>query len=154
MKLLGSQIQNGDVFTFRGDWFESRVIRWWTGQPVSHAGLAYWVGSRLFLLETMSGYGLRLLPLTEAVKHYGQVFLQKNLMNGSRCLDWALEQWGARYPNLWQLLRKTGRGLHCAELVAGALAAAGFTCPKPPKQTTPGDLWSFECLTFPEELSL
>jgi hypothetical protein len=158
---IRSTIEDGDVFTFSGPWLFSKLIRYWTKQEVSHAGLAVWINERLFILEAMDGIGLRFVPLSHTFREYGQVFWQKNLTSGRQCLEWALNQWGVAYPGKFRFLsimspRLRGwikpHGLHCAGLVAGALQEAGFDCPKEPEYTSPGDLWDFRCLSLAEEI--
>ncbi len=63
------QIQNGDVLLYRGLSLASRVIRWVTGSPYSHAGLAVWWNGRLMVLEAV-GKGVVVTPLSTNVRGY------------------------------------------------------------------------------------
>lgn len=63
------QIQDGDVLLYRGLSLASRVIRWATGSPYSHAGLAVWWNGRLMVLEAV-GKGVVVTPLSANVRGY------------------------------------------------------------------------------------
>lgn len=63
------QIQDGDVLLYRGLSLASRVIRWVTGSPYSHAGLAVWWNGRLMVLEAV-GKGVVVTPLSANVRGY------------------------------------------------------------------------------------
>ena len=64
-----AQIQDGDVLLYRGRSLASRVIRWATGSPYSHAGLAVWWNERLMVLEAV-GKGVVVTPLSVNVRWY------------------------------------------------------------------------------------
>lgn len=63
------QIQDGDVLMYRGLSLVSRIIRWTTGSPYSHAGLAVWWNGRLMVLEAV-GKGVVVTPLSANVRSY------------------------------------------------------------------------------------
>lgn len=63
------QIQDGDVLLYRGLSLASSVIRWATGSPYSHAGLAVWWNGRLMVLEAV-GKGVVVTPLSANVRGY------------------------------------------------------------------------------------
>lgn len=62
------QIRHGDVLLFRGRGLFSCIIKRRTRSTYSHAALAFWIGSRLMLAESREGQGVRLLPLSAAVR--------------------------------------------------------------------------------------
>jgi hypothetical protein len=64
-----TRVQDGDVLMYRGLSLASRVIRWATGSPYSHAGLAVWWNDRLMVLEAV-GRGVMVTPLSANVKGY------------------------------------------------------------------------------------
>ncbi len=67
------QIQTGDVLLFRGTSAVSRIIRWGSRSPYSHAGLAAWWGDRLIVFQAVSR-GAQVVPVSSAVDAYdGQV---------------------------------------------------------------------------------
>jgi hypothetical protein len=63
------QIHDGDVLLYRGRSLASRVIRWATGSPYSHAGLAVWWNRRLMVLEAVEK-GVVVTPLSSNVRGY------------------------------------------------------------------------------------
>jgi hypothetical protein len=63
------KILDGDVLLYRGRSLASRIIRWATGSPYSHAGLAVWWNERLMVLEAVSK-GVVVTPLSANVRGY------------------------------------------------------------------------------------
>lgn len=173
-------ISTGDVFTCRGMWPFSRSIRWWTGDDVSHAGIAIWGRfahenrERLFMFEAMEGYGVQLIPLSTALERYwstgGAVFWHplSATFDGGAVANFALQNWTQAYasryqfilgisPRLRWLRRLRGAktdlsGWHCSELVTRSVIAAGYKHEKPPEFTTPGDVGRLMC--FRQRLEL
>jgi hypothetical protein len=68
-ELARYQILDGDVLLYRGRSLPSRIIRWATGSPYSHAGLAVWWNQRLMVLEAI-GKGVVVTPLSVNVRGY------------------------------------------------------------------------------------
>src|SRR6187200_3309553 len=67
------EIKTGDVLLFRGTSAVSRIIRWGSRSPYSHAGLAAWWGDRLIVFQAVS-HGAQVVPVSSAVDAYdGQV---------------------------------------------------------------------------------
>jgi hypothetical protein len=64
-----SRIHSGDVLMYRGRSFPSRVIRFATGSPYSHAGIAAWWHDRLMVMEAV-GKGVVVTPLSANVAGY------------------------------------------------------------------------------------
>ena len=107
-------VRTGDVLAFRGTWLFSRLIRWYSRQPVSHVGLAVWLRigeeteDRLCVLEAMEGYGVRLLPLAHALGDYwthgGAAWWcpLRDLYDGEEGVGYALAQWGGEYASPYQ----------------------------------------------------
>lgn len=176
-KEMREQIKTGDVLTFRGKWFSSKLIRWWTKQNVSHVGFALWLRfgeeteDRLCILESMEPGGIRILPLSIVFNNYGIMYWQKLIgLDGHEVIGWALQQWGKPYaswlqflsiisPRIRKLREKLGfaekvgeERFHCSELVTRALEFGGYEHNKEPAFTTPGDVQIFPCLTLPAEV--
>lgn len=61
-------IKTGDVFFTVGNGFFSSIIQLFTGSYVSHTGLFIWIGKRLFIVESMEGTGVRILPASNYIK--------------------------------------------------------------------------------------
>lgn len=168
-------IKDGDVLTFAGSWLVSRLIRWWTGQPVSHVGIALWLRfgeeteDRLCVFESMEPGGVRIIPISLAMETSDAVYWQKldgSQVNPHEAIGWALQQWGGKYASWLQFLSfvspgfrrlreivglpaRIGDGYHCSGLVAQALMFGGFSLPKDPALVTPGDFHRFDCLSAP-----
>ncbi len=64
-----SEIQTGDVLLFQGRSPLSMLIRWGTGSPYSHCGIAAWWDHRLFVFESV-GHGVHVVPVSRAVDSY------------------------------------------------------------------------------------
>ena len=64
-----SKIRSGDVLMYRGRSLASRVIRFATGSPYSHAGIAAWWHDRLMVIEAV-GKGVVVTPLSTNVTGY------------------------------------------------------------------------------------
>lgn len=165
-------VKDGDVITFAGNWWMSRAIRFFTGQPVSHVGFAMWLRfgyeteDRLCVLESLEPGGIRVVPMVLAMNDSTHVYWQRARQDHVRpgeALGWAIQQWGGKYASWFQFLSfisprfrwfrswffknpKIGHGYHCSELVATALEFGGWKPTKPPCLTTPGDIWMFSCL--------
>jgi len=173
-----SEIKNGDVLTFAGDWLVSKLIRYWTKQEVSHVGLALWLRfgteteDRLCVLESMEPIGTRIIPLKLALKSSSKVYWQKlKSEEPNEILGWAISQWGRKYASWAQFLSfisptfrrtrkllgyptKVGTGFHCAEFVSEALNFGKCLALKESALMFPGDLWDYDCLDKPILLEL
>jgi len=67
------QIKNGDVIMYKGKKFFPRLIRWLTGYPYSHAGIAVWWNQRLMVMEAVMR-GVTISPLSRNIyQHKGNV---------------------------------------------------------------------------------
>jgi hypothetical protein len=67
------QIKNGDVFMYKGKKIFSRLIRWLTKSPYSHAGIAVWWNERLMVMEAVMR-GVRVAPLSRNIyQHKGNI---------------------------------------------------------------------------------
>lgn len=173
-------ISTGDILTCRGMWAFSRGIRWWTGDDVSHCGIAIWGRfehenrERLFMLEAMEGYGVQLIPLGLALERYwdtgGAVFWHplSPTFDGRKVAEFALEHWTETYASPYQFILGISprlrwlrhlrgastdlKGWHCAELVTRAIMHSGYVHLKEPEITTPGDVGRMMCFRQRVEL--
>jgi len=64
-----SQINNGDVFMYKGKGIASYIIQRVTRSPYSHAGIAAWWNERLMVMEA-KGNGVVVSPFSRSVGHY------------------------------------------------------------------------------------
>lgn len=68
------QIRNGDILCFSGQHWLSAFIRRLSHGRYSHAGLAFWWGERLMVLQAEARPGVQALPASRAIDRYrGQV---------------------------------------------------------------------------------
>lgn len=66
---IRDQIQDGDLFFFRGNFRSSRLFTWLTKGYYSHSTIVCWWGDRLMILQA-EGVGLQAIPLSVAVQEY------------------------------------------------------------------------------------
>jgi len=66
---IRDQIQDGDLFFFRGDFRSSRIFTWLTKGYYSHSTIVARWGDRLMILQA-EGVGLQAIPLSVAVQAY------------------------------------------------------------------------------------
>jgi hypothetical protein len=64
------RILDGDILCFSGQHWLSSLIRWATHGRYSHAGLAFWWGERLMVLQAEAGPGVQALPASRAIGEY------------------------------------------------------------------------------------
>ena len=63
------QIQDGDLFLFRGNFRSSKIFEWLTHSYYSHATIVSWWGDRLMILQA-EGPGIQAIPLSVAIATY------------------------------------------------------------------------------------
>ncbi len=121
-------IKTGDILTFAGTWWMSRLIRLVTRQTVSHIGVAVWLNfngessKRLCMFEAMEGRDVRIVPLDRTLQEDywskgGRVYWQtyKSIcdesnnnctkqVQGTKVMDYCLQHWGDGYANPWQFV--------------------------------------------------
>ena len=66
---LRSQIKTGDVMLYNGNGIISGIIRWADNAYYSHAGIAYWIGDRLFTIDAWTN-GVELVPMSRRMNMY------------------------------------------------------------------------------------
>jgi hypothetical protein len=174
-----THVADGDVLLFQGTAAFSRLIRCVTRSRYSHVGLACWLTkgerSRLCVIEALEPYGVRVYPmaryLAESNRH-GVVVDWYRVTDWSidrrQVVQYALDQWGARYVSPWQLALSFGRltrwvrGLlgqdnsrnadhdrfFCSELVLDAFERGGFASELAPVLESPGDIATLPFLSF------
>lgn len=110
-------VLTGDLLSCGGPWMFSRLIRWKTGQPRSHVGLAVWLQfnggeKRLCILESLVKQGIRIYPLrryleTDIWPYNGQIWWQPLIdpkIKGNALIDYGLQKWGNGYADHRQFL--------------------------------------------------
>lgn len=69
-RMYRDQISDGDVLCFSGRHPLSAFIRKLSHGSYSHAGLAFWWGERLMVLQAEARPGVQALPASRAINHY------------------------------------------------------------------------------------
>ena len=67
-KELRPTIKTGDLFFTAWNALFSRLIRSATRSKVSHTGIFIWLGKRLFIVESVEGVGVRIMPASQYIK--------------------------------------------------------------------------------------
>ncbi len=125
------KIRSGDLLAWSGRSWGGRIVRHWTGERISHVGMALWVGPRLFAIEARPGIGVTMRLLSTALPlEWSPLELPDQQWRQAE--DHALQALGRGYSWLDAIL--AGLGLpprqwdkyQCAELVAELLARAGW----------------------------
>ncbi|MFT3925692.1 MAG: hypothetical protein QM778_24335 [Myxococcales bacterium] len=164
------QIQTGDVLLFRGTSAVSRIIRWGSRSPYSHAGLAAWWGDRLIVFQAVS-HGAQVIPLSSAVDAYdGQVDWWTPhagvTVDRERLVEHAVTMLGRAYAFhgvfdlMWRMTQRRFRGmkdrraapkeLFCSQYVSYCYRKAGIDLVDGTDDgsTSPGDLANSGRLVF------
>jgi len=173
LKDVEPQIATGDVLLFRGTSLYARLIKLRTESQFSHAGVVYRMKinghTRLCVFEALEPGGVRLYPLDMYVDagediHWYQ--LNDLTIDREKVADFVQRQWGKRYAMKqiwwsfsrlagllrylfrWKLTEAEKNQFFCSELVAAALAYAGYKTDDGllPMTTSPGDLVLYPCL--------
>ena len=68
------EIRTGDMIFTASDSFFSRIIRFFTRSVVSHVGVFFWDGDRLFVAESVEGAGVRIIHASLLFRKGTRVF--------------------------------------------------------------------------------
>lgn len=63
-------ISSGDLLAWSGNSLFSKAIKWFTGSPYSHVGIAWKANDRLFVIESMDFIGVRIFPCSRLLPFY------------------------------------------------------------------------------------
>ncbi len=128
---MRGRIRSGDLLAWSGRSPGAWIVRHWTGERVSHVGLALWVGPRLFAIEARPGIGVTMRLLSTALPcEWSPLALDAARWQPAE--EFALNTLGRGYSWLDAIL--AGLGLpprqwdkyQCAEFVSDALRRAGW----------------------------
>ena len=154
-------LDTGDLLFFSGRRIWSRLIQWRTGSEWSHVGLFVRIDQMPFVLESLEGVGVRLVPLSVWLAWPGHIgFATTSLEREQRehMLHCGLSLLGQRYAPprqfvrsfsvLWSRLTRRWRlasdvapdRWFCSELVAALIEQAGGDISDEPAHVSPGDL--------------
>lgn len=155
----------GDLIFFAGRSAWSNLIRLRSLSTFSHVGMIYEYRGQNWVIESLEGKGVRLVPLSvwsdwarRGMGRYAIFKLQATDEQRQMAVEFCLSRVGFEYASPRQfvrsfgwLTRKVSRWLglpedenakryFCSELIAAALKYAGLKIPKPPVRMTPGDV--------------
>lgn len=66
---LRSSIKTGDVILYRGTSTLAKIIQWADKSYYNHAGIAYWIGDRLFTIDAWDN-GTEIVPMSRRIDYY------------------------------------------------------------------------------------
>lgn len=164
---LRDVLRSGDLVFCSGSYFFSGLIQKFTGSVWSHVGVIYrdeHLG-RVFILESETGIGVRLVPLSKYLRDYhgrrrpyrGQIVvgrLEPGLEDDQvkRAVSFGMDLLTKPYDN-WEIIRiamrilfRRGRRTRdrkfiCSELVDECFRAAGVRFTRPDNYISPDDIW-------------
>lgn len=164
---LRGVLQSGDLVFCSGSYVFSGFIQKFTGSVWSHVGIIYrdeQLG-RVFILESETGIGVRLVPLSKYLKDYhgrrkpyrgqvviGRVAPQLQGEQVKKAVSYGMDLLTKPYDN-WEIIRialrilfKVGRRTRdrkfiCSELVEECYRSAGVRFERPDNYISPDDIW-------------
>jgi len=168
---IRDEIQDGDLFFFRGSFRSSRLFTWLTNGYYSHATIVARWGDRLMILQA-EGVGLQAIPLSVAVQEYPGRADWYRLRRESHAdieprvpavLSEARADLGLKFGtgdlfrSLFRWLRKvpfrnpmSPKGLFCAEYVERCFRIGGL----PLRRDADGNHVPPDILCFPQDLAI
>lgn len=157
----------GDIIFCSGSYIFSGLIQKFTGSVWSHVGIIYRddILGRVFILESETGIGVRLVPLSKYLRDYhgrrqpyrGQIVigrLEPSLTpdRANQAVSYGMDLLTKPYDN-WEILRiamrialRVGRRTRdrkyiCSELVDECFNSAGVKFTRPENYISPDDIW-------------
>lgn len=170
---LRDVLRTGDLVFCSGSYLFSGLIQKFTGSVWSHVGVIYRDGAldRIFILESETGIGVRLVPLSKYLRDYhgrrrpyrGQVVIGRlepvlDEADARRAVSFGMDLLTKPYDN-WEILRiamrilfRKGRRYRdrkfiCSELVDECFHAAGRRFTRADNYISPDDIWRNECVS-------
>jgi Permuted papain-like amidase enzyme, YaeF/YiiX, C92 family len=164
---LRGGMRTGDLVFCSGSYIFSAFIQKFTGSVWSHVGVIYRDDTlgRVFILESETGIGVRLVPLSKYLRDYhgrrkpyrGQMVIGRveptlELAQVNRAVSYGMDLLSKPYDN-WEILRiamrillRVGRRTRdrkyiCSELVDECFNAAGVKFSRPDNYISPDDIW-------------
>ncbi|WP_291993991.1 YiiX/YebB-like N1pC/P60 family cysteine hydrolase [Candidatus Accumulibacter sp. ACC003] len=162
------QLRTGDIVFCSGSYFFSRTIQWVTRSVWSHVGMIYRDDNlqRIFVLESETAIGVRLVPLSKYVRDYhgrnkpykgriviGRVTPEPDTEKLKTAISFGMDELTRPYDN-WEILRIAMRILFrrgrknrdrkyiCSELVYEAFRKADISFKFNRNSISPDDIWN------------
>ena len=170
---LRDSLQSGDLVFCSGSYVFSAFIQKFTGSVWSHVGILYRDETlgRVFILESETGIGVRLVPLSKYLKDYhgrrkpyrGQMVIgrlvpalqpegvRRAVSHGMDLLTKPYDNWEIiriALRILFKVSRRTrDRKFICSELVDECFRASGIKFTRPDNYISPDDIWRNDVVT-------
>lgn len=164
---LREHLQSGDLVFCSGSYLFSGLIQRFTGSVWSHVGIVYRDDAlqRLFVLESETGIGVRLVPISKYLRDYhgrrrpyrGQIVVGRvepapTQAQAHRAVSFGMDLLTKPYDNfeilriaariLFRVGRRTqDRKFICSELVDECYRAAGVRFARRDNYISPDDIW-------------
>lgn len=167
---IKDQVQDGDLFFFRGRFQVSKLFVWLTHSYYSHVAVVAWWGDRLMILQA-EGPGVQAVPLSVAVAEYpGRAdwyrLRHESIPDAGRKLPQVLGHaradlglkfgLGDALRSLFRWLKKvpfrnpkSPKALFCAEYVERSFRLGGVPLPRTANGEVPADI-----LCWPQDLAI
>lgn len=84
-----NEIKDGDIILYRGSSLLARAIQYFDGAHYNHAGVAKWVGNRLFTID-MWNYGIEFTTVSRRMRYYDEFCILRPKLKDGRDIDAAL----------------------------------------------------------------
>lgn len=160
-------LRSGDLVFCSGSYLFSGLVQKFTGSVWSHVGIVHRDDNlgRVFILESETGIGVRLVPLSKYLRDYhgrrrpyrGQIVVGRMAPEltpeqARTAVSFGMDLLTKPYDN-WEILRialrillRVGkrtrdRKFICSELVDECFDAAGLTFTRPDNYISPDDIW-------------
>jgi cell wall-associated NlpC family hydrolase len=164
---LREVLRSGDLIFCSGSYLFSGAIQKFTGSVWSHVGIIYRDEhlARVFILESETGIGVRLVPLSKYLRDYhghrrpyrGQIVIGRiepglEPEQVKRAVSFGMDLLTKPYDN-WEIIRIAlriafrvsrrwrDRKFICSELVDECFNAAGIKFTRPDNYISPDDIW-------------
>ena len=125
-------IQSGDLLAWSGHSFFSRLIKMFTASSMTHVGIAYRLGGRLFVIESIVGRGIRLFPLSRRIPFFWIRPSNRDYSWNPIVEETALKKIGEKYSfkecirALFKRRLKRDAYWQCAEFASYILSLEGY----------------------------
>lgn len=166
------ELRSGDLLFCSGSYLFSGLIQRFTGSVWSHVGVVYRDEAlkRVFVLESETGIGVRLVPLSKYLRDYhgrnrpyrGQIVVGRitpglDAEQVRQAVSHGMDLLTKPYDNAeilriaMRILFRVGRGGRdrkyiCSELVEECFHSAGVLFTRPDNYISPDDIWRNACV--------
>jgi cell wall-associated NlpC family hydrolase len=173
-EVVRDELRSGDLIFCSGSYLFSGLIQRFTGSVWSHIGIVYRDEAlqRVFVLESETGIGVRLAPLSKYLRDYhgrrrpyrGQIVIGRiapglGADQVRNAVSYGMDLLTKPYDNgeilriAMRILLRIGRRRRdrkfiCSELVDECFHAAGVKFIRPDNYVSPDDIWRNDCVSM------